>query len=213
MISKQYINANGFVTVYPDAPFVPGEGNGWLNTGVAFCMGIYDVQPIIGLMINACRKGQTPLVYRSPYKRNADDQETCDDYWGLIAMSRAWSKEILAWGETNGWDFDIQGYGNPDYRFDRFPEFAPLLRLRAGQSLTIWDQLIVAGSVLWDALHIDDADGNKRAFCKIYTARENPLASICCAIWTSRIKRRYGSVPASWSASLPKDHPLVGEMS
>lgn len=211
-----YINCDGFVTVEPNAPAMPGEGNGWLQTGLAWACGLYDGGPSYGdgtgdTMLAYCRKSDIcPLIYRSPHKRNADDNETCDDYWGALPMQSFWAAEVLAWGRANGWMFDVQEKGGLEYRFDRFPAFTPFLKLCAGEKLNIFDRARLALTIVWDAFNNGQADTNMAAYCRLHIAEFHcPLCRMAAKLWRSRIKQRYGTIGKSWSAYFGPSHPLT----
>jgi hypothetical protein len=210
MINPAYINADGFVTVQPNAPAVPGEGNGWLQTGLAYACGLYP-QANADVMLAFCAKSnECPLIYRSPHKKNADDNETCDDYWAALPMSQFWAKEVLQYARAHGWNFDVQEKGGLEYAFWRFPAFTPFLKLCAGESLNIFDRLRLAGTIAFDAFFSDAADTNMAAFCRLVKAEQAcPLSALAAGLWRSRIRKRYGTIGKSWAGYFGDTHPLV----
>lgn len=210
-IGAAFINRDGFVTIKPNAENIPGDGNGWLQTGLAVACGAYPLNSTqLWIMLGRCRKSATcPLIWRSPYKRNPDDDQKCDDYWGALPLNELWAKEVLGWGEAYGWVFDTREIGGLEYRFDRFWGFVPFLRLCAGRRISLWESVELAGSILLDAFSIANADGNMKAYCKLRVAEESSALSAAAAkIWRSRIKKRYGRIGASWAKYFGEGHPL-----
>lgn len=212
-----YQNSDGFVTIDPNAPANPGEGNGFLQTGLAIAANCLNFSPQYAqVMLYDCQRShECPLIYRSPHKKNADDNEAVDDYWGAFVLAystgnRIWPRKVLEFAEAFKWDFDLQGNRNPKYRFDRYSAFAPLLRLCAGQKLTIWEELILAGTIAWSIFKTDAADGNMKTFCQIYIAqRESGICKAVSRLWFRKIKKQYGTIGKSWAAYFVNGHPLV----
>lgn len=213
----QYINSDGFVTIAPNAPAVPGEGNGWLQTGLALATG--KIPPAAleeGLipLLSRCQKSSTltnpvPLIWRSPYKVNPGDETKQDDYYGALLISTTWAARLLDYLEANGWDFDISGKKRLEYRFDRFPDFAPLVFMAAGKNISLFDEVRLALTIVWDAFHVEQADANMRTYCKIYLAeKDSALCAIAANFWRSRIRKRYGTIGASWAGYFGPGHPM-----
>lgn len=210
IIPPAYINRDGFITVVPYAPHVPGEGNGWLQTGLAYACGHIELE--YRTMLLTCQATGMPLIWRSPHKRNADDDQAHDDYWAALLLDRSWAGAVLRYAEKNDWDFAMrpEDKGKAHYLFSRFPHFPPFVRLAAGAELSPMDRAILWVSALVDALSIGQADGNMKAFCRLHLTVHlwgfGPLASL----WWWRIRRRYGTIGESWAAYFGHGHPLNG---
>lgn len=210
MIDGKWINQDGFLTLYPNENHIPGEGNGWLHTGLASCLGIYDPgKERVFEMIAACRKSaENPLIFRSPHKRNPGDAQEADDYWGALYLAKKydslWPLEVLEYAEKNGWDFDIQGNKNLRFRFDRLPHFVPILRIAAGIDLGIWDQVQLAVIMFYDAFASKKPDGHMKARLRMEIAKDYPFSQLALFIWKRRTK---GTNP--WAKYfLHPEHPL-----
>jgi hypothetical protein len=211
-----YVNEDGFVTVEKDANPFPGEGNGWLQTGVAVACG-FDYDPtIIMKMFIRCRYGITPLMWRSPHKKNLGDNQNHDDYWSIGLLSWKykldWAREFVEFGAKFDWIYDVTDPtgGNLRYKFDRFLDFVPYMRLCAGEKLTIADKFILAGTIIYDAYHPDKADANMRSFCKVTVAEKQGglLCKMAGFWWRKRIKSKYGTIGNSWAKYFGEGHPL-----
>lgn len=209
----QYINSDGFVTVAPNAQAVPGEGNGWLQTGLALATGKIPAAALeenLIPLLSRCQKSPTvPLIWRSPYKVNPGDETKQDDYYGALLISPTWAARLLDYLEAAGWDFDIGGKQRLEYRFDRFPDLAPLVFLAAGRDISIFDEVRLALTIVWDAFHIEQADANMRTYCKIYLAeKDSILCALAAKFWRGRVRARYGTIGASWAGYWGLAHPM-----
>lgn len=210
MLPPEYINADGFVTVQPNAPAMPGEGNGWLQTGLAYACGMYSDGKFSDMFAACMKSDGCPLIFRSPHKRNPDDHETCDDYWGALPLSSFWARLVLLWGRNHGSMYDVQERGGLEFRFDRFPAFTPFLKLCAGESLTLVDRLRLAGTIVFDAFFCAAADTNMAAYCRLVKAEKScPLSKLAASFWRSRIRKRYGTIGKSWAGYFGPEHPLT----
>lgn len=209
MIAAEYINRDGFVTINRNAASIPGEGNGFLATGLAYACGLYT--PPTDL-IYRCRASATcPLIWRSPWKRNADDDQQADDYYGALLLDPVWAKELLEFAETNDWDFSMhpEDHGRLEYRFDRFLHFPAFVRLCAGSSLSLLDKAILSVTMLIDAFSIGFADANMRAFCLQHAAAPVvPFGELLASLWRSRVRKKYGRLGLAWVAYFGPEHPL-----
>lgn len=217
MIPSEYISPYGFVMSDSKTPGM----NDWLITGVAVALDLYDPPPgITYLMLSTCQKNSTtPLVYRSPGKKNADDTEKADDWWAIFLIAskdcRPWAGEVIEWAESHSWTFNVQDPEslNPEYRFDRFLGFAPLLRMAAGVDLSVFDHLQVMGALLLDCWDISKGDGNMKALCRIALAeRSGSIYYPFAALWRWRIKKKYqGRIALSFQGAcwIGYDHPIV----
>lgn len=212
-----YINEDGFVTVQRNANPFPGEGNGWLQTGLAAACGANLSFLKTKEMFERCRFSvEVPMLWRSPHKKNLGDNQNHDDMWGagLLAWWGRfyWAKEFVELGTRTNWIYDITDPNgeNLRYKFDRFFDFIPYMRLCAREKLTIADSLILAATIVFDAYHLDKADGNMRAFCKVTVAGKdgNLICKLACAWWRKRAKAKYGTIGKSWAEYFGEGHPL-----
>ncbi len=202
-----FLNQDGFVTVQPNSPAVPGEGNGLLVTGLAMACGMY-FNPQARQMLARCQfSPNDPRVWRSPHKTNPGDETQVDDYWGAVHLSFDWSRDLLAFVEKNGMNFDPFGK-RFKYWFGRFVALKPFFRLAVGKD-TFFDRLILFFTILVDAMFINSASGNMKAFCRIHFAIDHtaPL-TLASRFWLKRIKNKYGSVGKSWAEYFGEGHPL-----
>jgi|GEM_PF-4012311 len=208
MINPSYINADGFVTIQPNAPAIPGEGNGWLQTGLCAALGQYpnSKESIILMFIRCMADVGYPPLSRSPHKKNLGDENKADDYWGVFVLAKLhfqdWAKNLLRWCEANGWTTNNLDPKSTDYnyRFDRFPGFVPCLRLAAGQQLPVMDSIALAGSLIYDIFSAKEDDGNMRSYCKAFVAKSDWICAIPAAIILWR--------KASWAKYFGEGHPL-----
>ncbi len=202
-----YTNTDLLITATAHEAAYPGGGNNLLITGLAWATGNYkhNIFPVL----QACMSEKKfPLIFRSPHKKNPDDHQTADDYWGILPMDELFAAMILVYAESHDWDFDIQGNQNPKFRFDRFPAFAPYLRMCAGKSLSLWDHVILIGAGIASSYSISDADSNKKSFCILKRGAQYSFAlSLVFKFWKKRVKAKYGKIGMSWAESMP-GHPL-----
>lgn len=218
----KYINSDGFVTDKSNAETIPGEGNGWLQTGLAMATFPKEYLAVVGKdklvsMLADCRKSyECPLIYRSPHKKNADDTNAADDYWGALLIFKlikypSWANELYVWAKARNWHFDIQQPDSPriEYNFNRFVHFIPFLRQTIGEPLSLIESIGMAVGIVFDSFSIDEPDPNKKVFCKISLME---IDSIVCRLaglfWRWRVRRKYGHIGACWAASLEPGHFL-----
>lgn len=211
----EYISPHGFVMGDSKEPGM----NDWLITGVAVALNLYPgTHPTFDLF-NQCRKSDDcPLIYRGPDKKNSDDTEKADDYWAAMLISnkyyQQWSRELLTWAEVYDWTFNVQDpeSKNPEYRFDRFLGFAPLLRLAAGEKLSLFDTLQLMGALAYDCWDISKGDGNMKALCRITLAeRSSAIYYPFAALWRLRIRKKYGRIALSFqeACGVGYGHPIL----
>ncbi len=208
-IDPKYINGDGFVTAKANAETIPGEGNGWLQTGLAWACGMIPTPPD-EMLLRSVYPINMAWLSRSPHKQNPDDNETCDDYWGALPMFPWWSKVVLSHAEYYKWNFAPLGKKKSEYQFDLFPAFPTFLRICAGKTPSLWECVCLAGTILWDAFHIEHADTNMAAYCRIKAVEEH---SVWCAlagdIWRMRVREKYGTIGKSWAAYFAPGHTLA----
>jgi len=211
MIPKEYINVDGIVTVWPNSSNIPGEGNGLLQTGLAVACEMYPDTKRLGPILDLCRKSpECPLIWRSPYKHNADDNESVDDYWGCLPFSQEWAKQIRTWGLAHNGNYDVhEGGWTLSSWFTRYPAFTPFLKHCAGEPLNFYDRICLSSAIFWNGIFVSHADSNMAAFCRIKRLeKETGLITVASSWWFKRIRAKYGSVGQSWAAYFGAGHPL-----
>ena len=208
-----WLSKDGFVNPRRDTPDVPGHGNAWLETGLAYACGMYDLSPAKATdMYLACTtSGSFPLFFRTPYKKNLDDSEEADDYWGFFALpiDLAYRVTIYNYLRGDGWNGDVHKQGAFRYYFNRFLPLPCYVSMRSGGSFTVLDNLILSAACLWSSFGISDADSNKKAFLMGHELSvRSKLGKWAFSIWCKRIRKRYGTIGKSWAASYEEGHPL-----
>jgi hypothetical protein len=203
-----YINKDGFITAKFNAETVPGEGNGFLNTGLAVACGL--IEPPKDLITKCRVSDANPQIWRSPWKKNEDDEQENDDYWGALLLDKDWALDLYLWARLNNWFFDIHGKGRIRFWFGIHLHFPPFVKLCTETIELNWlDRAILFCSTILDAFSIADADGNKKAFCRISKIKKlGGACSWACQLWEKRVIARYGSIGGSWAASLEAGHPV-----
>ncbi len=209
MIDPRYINADGFVTVNPNANPIPGDGNGILQTGLAIALGLLPDDHVVEMLLG-CRKSiSCPLIFRSPHKRNPDDEQTQDDYWGALPLNKSWAEEILEYGQKHLWIMDVHEEGRLTFWFGRYLPFAPFTKICAGVKLNCVERKILKATIYLDALKTGSASGNMIAYCRAWACvQRDPFFADAFAYWLRKVRKRYGTLGASWAAYFGPGHPL-----
>jgi len=207
-----YINDTGIVTAKRNASSFPGDGNGILQTGLAVACGMYDKQSAMAAM-NLCFGSKYPMIWRSMFKQNDDDDQKCDDYWGAFVIgSKSWAKDLIDYCEDHNWYICVneKKNGGIDYYFGRFIAFESLARIVAGKHISLIHQLVLFCAIIYDSFFLSKADGNMKAFCRLTVATSTGLwlPMIAAAIWKLKVKHVYGSIGASWAEYFEEGHPL-----
>jgi hypothetical protein len=178
----------------------------------------------------ACQHEKFMMWWRSPHKRNADDNQKQDDYWGLLAafyhVRSAFAHHFYVYAETTGWYIDIQrpyegshhasrAY-DIDYYFDRFPGFRIFVKMcsrpTAPHLVITWREHIEMFFVsLWKVFKMDTSDGCIRDYCFFsVVARESAICKPLAQWWEQRARKKYGSVGLSFSDYFKSlEHPLI----
>lgn len=146
----------GFITPVKYPPgngHYPGGGNVLLYTGL-----YYTILAMKGALTQAdadswvrslmlCRHERFPLFWRSPVKKNADDNQEHDDYWAILAACKHAGCEyiargILEHGRRHSWSYDIQKPEtfNIKFYFARFMAFIPMARVCSGEEISLLEQ-------------------------------------------------------------------------
>lgn len=227
-ILTDYMNQYGLVTIPHGGVDGPGGGNVLLHTGL-----FYTIIGLHGLLDNAdswrwvsaleaCRvKDSTGrkilgLYWRSPDK--IGDRQAHDDYIGIASASvfvdqGMEARLITSHGKQNYWFYDsisaTSGSRDPDTWHDRFPGLTAFYRLCAGEPVSIWEKLTLAGSIIGKSFGKDDADSKIMGFIMVKAALKRSAFFIPVDIyWTLRMKSMYGSIPESWRGYF-HDHPFT----
>tara|TARA_R110000868_G_scaffold242882_3_gene498477 strand:+ start:793 stop:1443 length:651 start_codon:yes stop_codon:yes gene_type:complete len=212
MSLDKYIDQFGFVRIKPNDDNPWGDGNGLLQTGLAIACGMLNPSYELQFNLLLCRKDVwCPLIYRSPNKKNNDDNQGPDDYYGAFLFGDILPGLVLEYAEAKNWHFDIQqpDKPRPEYNFNRFPAFVPCLRIAAGKRLSLAETVVLFGSIVVDSFDLNKADGNMKAFCRIVLAeRYSKLFTIAGALWRYQVRRKYKSIGRSWSDYFKEGHPL-----
>lgn len=224
-----YVNDSGIVTVLPNTPAFPGEGNGLLQTGLAYCIAAGETgltkedKARIVRLTEACKHEFYPLLWRSPYKKNPGDNEQHDDYWGWLAAcyhaGHYFPGDFYKFGEDHGWIIDVRdprGSSDLNYYFGRFLGFVPFAKMaRLAREptvrLSVLEHLQVALAILIRAFDIDESDGCMRDFCLISVARkESFICKLASLLWYRRVRKKYGSVGAAFASYFQSEnHPVT----
>lgn len=231
LINDGYINANGFVTVEKNAPHIPGEGNGLLQTGLWYVIKAQEGaftqvdRDTVSLLTEACRQADTQFLYRSPYEKNSDDNQEHDDYWGWLAACYFAKSAYPFWfyqsAQIYKWFIDIQRplFPRPQYFFARFLGFVPFVKMtcrgsdlgkRWITSIQVWDHFQMALVIVLACFSIDQSDKCIRDYCRITVARkESWLCALIAPFWFKRIRKKYGITGMAFQGYFKTaSHPL-----
>lgn len=213
MITQEWIDQYGFVL--DDKLAV--SGNAWLLSGLAVAVNLYGPsEDSVRRMFSMCRKSDScPLLYRHPSKTNPDDGQQIDDMWAILFLMHKYRKDLaeeyLVYLEKNRWLANVQDpeSKNPEYHFDRFPMFAPLLRMAAGRHLTVYEKATVVLGLIYDAFDLKDPDGIARAQCRVALCqRDSWVYWLPAKLWESRVKKKYERRGLAWGKFVGYSHPL-----
>lgn len=226
LVIEGYMNLLGFVTIKPNDP--EDQGNGLLQTGL-----FYVIKAVHGALTQVdkdtidsiteqCRHDSVPMLWRSPLKKNHDDNQNWDDYTGWLAAmyfsGHKFPMEFLGWGLTHSWSFDIQNpyCWNPDYYFERQIGFTTFAKMCARGfdpkvPITPLEHAMLALAILWSAFSIDKSDSCMKSYCRIAVARKESWAChLASLIWFWRVRKKYGITGQAFSAYFQsKAHPLT----
>ncbi len=202
-----YFNRDGFLTVEKNAHSDYGEGNGLLQTGLYYCIkeangGLTDEdKAAIVRITHACEHNGYPILWRSPKKKNADDYQTHDDYWGWLAAcfhaNTTFPERFYAHAQRFGWIIDVQNpeNGSPRYYFERFVGLTQLTKMCARIKLTYMDQLIVFGVIIWKAFNVKESDACMRSYCFMSVARKvSPIYRLASELWYYKIRKHWSGM-------------------
>lgn len=222
---RRYINSFGIVTIRPDDG---DQGNGLLQTGLFYCIkaSVGELKKVytdqIASISAACKHVDWPMFWRSPLKKNSDDTQKQDDYYGWLAAlyyaHNPLANDFFEYAESVGWFINIQKPGDKtdwNYYFERFPGFRVFAKMCARSTngkhrISLGEHIEIALDIFWSAFHIDDSDGCMRDYCLISVARrESILAAAVAPLWFYRVRKKYGTVGKAFSAYFQDgNHPL-----
>lgn len=210
---QSYINGDGFVTIDQRAPTIPGDGNGLLQTGLWYVIKAQygaltqiDRDKIQDLT-ERCKSSYCEYLWRSPYKKNPDDNQNHDDYWGWLAACYfagiPYPLYFLRAAIKNKWFVDVVNpkTDNPKYFFGRFLDFPPFAKMCARgwdrealeSTLQVYDHIIMASSILWSAFHLGSSDSLMRDYCRVAIARkESQLCAMVSYLWFYKLRKKFG---------------------
>lgn len=223
-----YVNSDGIVTVDQFALAKWGEGNGLLQTGLYYCIkaneGSFTEQDAIKILeiTAACKRDGYPMVWRSPYKKNPDDNQNHDDYWGWLAAcyfaKSRFPKEFYDFAESKGWLVDIQNPEVPshNYYFERYIGFKQFVKMATrgcykAHAVSYLDALVVAGAIIYKSFGALASDSCMRTYCLVSVAqKESLLCMLAGMLWRWRVRKRYGTIGLSFAAYFRSpEHPLA----
>lgn len=217
----QYVDEWGFMTpqrLPPSNGAYVGGGNVLLYTAL-----YYTILAMRGAMTQAdsdawirslylCRHKDVMMFWRSPLKKNADDNQEHDDYWGIIAANYHAGAEhinagILTYAESSGWRFDIQHPGrggSTRFWFARFLPFQQFLRLASGRTLGLPGTVTLYLAMLWRSYFNTSPSGAIRNFLIASVLRERSSLGRFIYNRCARGELFIGELPAS--------HPLTNSL-
>lgn len=158
---KAYTDAHGLIHVNKIVSGeTGGDGNLLLYTGFYYSLLRYqgaltqvDAENA-RRAIDACRHKDYPLLWRSPEKQNADDNQNADDYWaalpaGLFCLS-TFPVAFYAHMSKYSWSADIQQPTKFNYRycFARFSGFIAMSKVCAGIPIGLLEVIALSLKIL-----------------------------------------------------------------
>ncbi len=222
-----WANEDGFVCVDHCAPARPGEGNGLLQTGLALVIRAKNQGTGIKAdllsdkwrweaMLSRCMRQPFCVLFRSPWKRNPDDNQDWDDYYGVLAscfhLSLPYPVAFLGHCKRFGWCVNVQ---EPEkwtlkYWFARSPGFVGFAKICGGEAPTrlnwlgIWAAQFVSCFTL-------ASDACMRNYCyNSVVAERSSISRRINKFWFKRVRARYGTVGAAFSGYFKgMEHPLT----
>lgn len=217
-------NASGQVTIVRDGDVnTVGMGNGQLHLGLFATLARFDISitSVITLVeenYNTCRFDLG--IFRA-HPSKPDQLNSWDNYVGLAAIGSFWrpliSYEIAKRGEDNGWYYNnIPGASQPGAYHDRFPGLVTYYKFCANQNVGVWESLPLFFAILF-RLRSPSADSIIKDYMMLEVSSKQVaspfLFGVLKLLWTSVIKRKYGSIGAAIEPYFqPTEgirHPLV----
>jgi hypothetical protein len=225
MIGSGYFNADGFLTVKPNSPSVPGEGNGLLQTGLWYSIkarngGLQDRdKDAIKRITSRCMHDSHPILWRSPHKKNPDDDQQHDDYWGWLAAcyfaESDFPERFHQFCEDNQWMVDVQQPYHPriKYLFERFPGFKTFVKLCVhNRKPTPMECIKFALLICFWSIKPNRSDSCMRSYCRIAVASDRSLLCrlVASILWFKRVRKLWGSVGNSFAPYFKgNNHPIT----
>lgn len=214
----------GFITPVKNPPMngsYPGGGNILLFTGLYYAIlslngAVTQVDSDEWIrLLSLVRHEKYPIYWRTPVKKNADDHQEHDDYWGILAASFHCGEVhipagIHQFGKSFQWSFDIQQpeKWNVKYWFARFPMFVPFVRLCCCLEINLFQWFILYTYVFISSFSVSDSSSNIRAFLVASVLRERSLTGRY--LFDRLVMRMKGGL--GFIGELPPDHPLVSSI-
>ena len=199
-----------------------GDGNLLEKTGLYYCIlhnagAMTQVDKFIwDRILFKCKHDRFPIFWRSPDKKNPDDNQEHDDYHMIVGLDIAefkgeYSKKLLDHLNKYNWSMDIQNPTkfNSKYYWERFFALNWMIRIGAGEASplqVIGSHILALASVLW----ISDSDSRIRVYGRFTGLSERySLIKIMFGWWKNKMRKKFGKVGKAFAGELPLDHPLT----
>lgn len=130
------------------------------------------------------------------YKRYPDGSSgltSWDEIIGIARIRPSSAKDIYNYLEVTDGIYDSENENSTDERKNvyRLPFIRPLLRLAAGMRVSLIDQAILCGWMIWDAVNPDQGmSGHLQLWLYLPLMKEKAVTSIGAAFWQWRMKAR-----------------------
>lgn len=222
----EYTNQHEIITIEKGG--LIDQGNGLLQTGLYFCIvanaGFItkELRARYLRITAACKHHAWPILWRSPLKKNPDDSQAHDDYYGWLAAGYFCGAEFpqmfYEQAEKWGWFIDIQNPGSTaklNKYFARFPGFRIFSKMCARATdrdlkITLTEHVTLAAVILWNSINVKKSDSCIRDYCLVSIAREESgLARLASVVWFLRVRKKYGITGQAFAEYFrDKAHPL-----
>jgi len=224
-LMQSYIDPDGLVTILPNQD-INSTGNGLLHLGLYIAelhhYGWLKSLDLVNFLavIHSCQvvvnDRALPLVWRSPTKRNKDDYNSHDDYYGIAMLGlENYGKWFLSYLVSNAekwhWCLNNQNPGIFKLRFYhgwRLP-WVSHLRSATEDGPSPMDNLITALSIL---LHFPGAkhDSNIHTWLMCEMSRnKSDINKWAVNIWEKRARKKFGTIGKSFAGYFRNEnHPL-----
>lgn len=189
-------------------------GNGQLHNGLYLAVLKYKGWAIDERDMNLYRNcmalsyKEPGVYYRNKYKHNADDDQSRDNYIGIMAMTHWLDREMCRYiyNENSKRDWEIlgknvaRGVGDEDF-------FESCATGNVSGCMAIKHKAIL----LTDGMSANDrSDGHILMFIRGLIMGD--LSNACKGYfhtWQATLASRFGSLGASWRHYLPESHPII----
>lgn len=207
--SGDFLDPNyGMVSNSAHNGVAPNCDNYWLFTAEAASLGYVPEK------LNDFYRGcmiEPGLVHRYP-GRTGDDISR-DEMIGMAYLSEQFAKDILAYGSSHTWDFDVPNPGIFSLNFfdARFIDFSPFIQHCASQPLSIYDQILWSiGCVLSALSAYGDTSGKLIMLLEVERMKGSySLCDFAIATWKWIMSRKYPGGPKELRKVYFGSHPLV----